>query len=44
MPDFKDGINRTFIEEIDEHSHRPHDYGISIFKAQGGPRGNPENH
>ena len=43
MSDFKDGIKCTLIEEIDEHSRRPHDHDISIFKAQGGPRGNPES-
>jgi len=44
VPDFENGIGYTFTEEIDESSYCPHNCDISIFKAQGDPRGNPENH
>jgi len=44
MPSFKNGIGYAFTEEIDENSCCPHDRDIPIFKAQGGPRVNPENH
>jgi len=39
-----DGLNRTFIEEIDENSCCSHDYDMSISKAQGSTRGNLESH
>jgi len=44
MPSFKDGINRTFFEEVDENPCRSHDRDTSIPKAQGGSRGNSEGY
>ena len=44
MSSFKDGINRTFPEEIDENPRCSHDHDMLIPKTQGGSRGNPENY
>jgi hypothetical protein len=44
MPGCKNRINHTSIEEIDENPYCPHNCDITIFKAQGGPRGNPKKH
>ena len=44
MPSLKNGINRTHTKETNENSSCPYNCNISIFKTQGSPRGNPENH
>jgi len=44
VPGFENGIGCAFTKKVDENSCCPHNSDISIFKAQGDPRGNPENH
>jgi len=44
MPSLKNGIDCTFTEEVDENSCCLHYCDMSIFKAQGSSRDNPENY
>ena len=36
MPSFKDGVNRTFFEEVNENPCHSHNHDTSLPKAQGG--------
>jgi len=44
MPSFKNGINCTFLEEVDENPCRSYNRDMLIPKEQGGSRGNSKGY